>query len=385
MKVENKQKFAFNLARIINDFQNRELRNRPLLFVGEQGVGKTAMLKLAAKMLSEITGKDVKCNIVDLHSMDPTDLLGNPYIKDGITYHARPKLLPYDDDDWQILGLDEVNRVMPDMQAPMYNLLSNWKIGEHQLSKNCIIVGLCNPNESEGQGTSYSTLEMDAALIGRFRIYGMAPDPDGTLEYLLDTYGPDDVVYQWLVGDPEVINFKGGKGTPRDMEGLTKTIKAEGPVENIPERNIRGICAADIGPELTSNFINYLELRTICTPSDILFEDEKVWKAKLKAAQDRTNRFNIETSLMRAVADLFLRTDNKALKIENVVTFLEQLGAERAYATTQLMIDKVYKGDKIANKKGHNRLHAMSDVAKKNKSELVKWVNELEELKARKA
>ena len=381
MKVENKQSFDYNLQRIVVDFESRHLVNRPLLFVGETGVGKTAMIKRAAKVLTKKLGQEVKALFFDLHAMDPTDLIGNPYIVDGITHHAPPSILPLKGKPgYFIVVFDEVNRIMPDMQAPLYNLISNRKIGEHELSEDCIIVAMCNPTESESDGASYSTLEIDVALQERFRPYGMAPDSEGTLEYLVDTYGPEDVVYQWLASDPKLVNFKGGKGNPRAMESLTKSLMAEGGIDAMSRTSLRGIICADIGPELAAEFNNYLDLRNICTADDILFKEEAEWKSKLSAAQAQNSRFNVETSIMRAVADKYLRTDKKP-KVENVIRFLEMLGAERSSAVVQMVINKVYDQKNSRSRTMQTRLHELSEKAKEINSPVREWAAQIAQAK----
>jgi len=381
MKVENKQSFQFILERVLNDFEHRELKNRPILIVGETGTGKTAMQKLVGKILTEKYGQEVKVMFFDLHAMDPTDLIGNPYILDGETLHAVPKEMPIKGKKgFTIVVIDEITRVMPDMQAPLYNLISLRKIGEHELSDDCIIVAMCNPTESETEDASYSTLEMDAAMLNRFRVYGMAADPDGTLDYFLNTYGSDNVVYQWLVSNPGLINYKGGKGTPRDMESLAKSILSEGDVDTMERSKLRGIINADIGPALAAEFFNYLEIRNICTADDILFGDPQEWKAKLDRAKERSNQFNIETSIMRAVADKYLRADKKP-NVENVIRFLEGLGPERACAVTNMIIDKVFNKKNVANKSWSKRMHELANKAKELNSPIRDWMKQIQEAK----
>lgn len=374
MRTENLQTLDYIKTRVMASFMHRELNNRPLLIVGEQGIGKTQMVQQAAATLTADLKRFIECRIVPFHAMEPSDVIGLPIVKDGKMTYAAPAWFALPNDGTAgILFIDEVNRIERDVLACFYGLILNREVGEHKLSPDWIIVAACNP--SEGDQVTYDVLEMDPALMGRFRLYGVSPNVKGFLDWFEHKYTANSVVYQFLVSDNDIVSFSGKRGTPRDFECLEKSLMAE-ELPNLSQNEMRGIIAADIGPELAASFLAFYTLRAYCTPEMILFGDwDRCEHGLGKIKQD--GRYDITTALMRAVPDIYLRTKadkNKPLKLDNIVRFMEKIGAEKSFAMLQLMINRwrnPYNPD--YQKKTDELILFIGKTSK----QLVSWLKEL--------
>jgi len=356
MRLENLQTISFIKDRIKKSYEHRHLRNRPLCIVGHQGTAKSEGVKQVANELG------IDCIIAPFQSADPSDFMGLMKIEGDTTEYKRPAWFPAKGKG--IFFIDEINRIQRDIIACFYTLILNREINGHKLGDAWIIVAAANPSECDGE--SYDVMELDAAMIRRFRFYGVLPDVEGFTNYMCDKYGPNSLVYQFILADPTVVSFEGKRGSPRDFEFLHIS-SVENEFDKIDIQSIKSIASADIGIELSSSFASFLNLRTYCTPQMILENDWSVCVAGLKKAQDN-GRFDIETAIMRGVADLYLKT--KEGNIDNIVSFMEFVGAEKAITMLQLMVNivkKTYEKDLIVKLKG------LIERAQKRKSKIFKW------------
>ena len=85
--------------------------------------------------------------------MDPVDLRGVPSIKEEQTVWMPPVFFPKDMDSEGILFLDELNSAPPSVQAAIYQLVLNRKMGEYSLPKGWRIV--CAGNRVSDRGVVF--------------------------------------------------------------------------------------------------------------------------------------------------------------------------------------------------------------------------------------
>ncbi len=126
-----------------------------VLLEGSTGIGKSEIAKQIALV------RDMQHRILDLKVMDPTDLLGIPYIVDGRTHFAPPAKLPTTGEG--ILVLEELNRAQPELQQASFQLLTERCIHDYRLPEGWTVWALINPADGE-----YQVTEMDRALRDRF-------------------------------------------------------------------------------------------------------------------------------------------------------------------------------------------------------------------------
>ena len=118
----------------------------PVSIIGKSGIGKTESIAGLAAELG-IGFKELR-----LSHYQESDLVGLPYIENGITKHAPASLLPPSDDTNQgILLLDEVTSSQKNMRSAVYQLMdSSRKLGEYKLPPRWIIVAWGNGPQDGG-------------------------------------------------------------------------------------------------------------------------------------------------------------------------------------------------------------------------------------------
>lgn len=117
----------------------------PVSIIGKSGIGKTESIASLAKEMN-IGFKELR-----LSHYQESDLVGLPYIENGITKHAPTDLLPPSDDKGQgILLLDEVTSSQQSMRSAVYQLMdSSRKLGQYKMPEKWLIVA-CGNGPSDG-------------------------------------------------------------------------------------------------------------------------------------------------------------------------------------------------------------------------------------------
>jgi len=95
--------------------------------------------------------------------LDPTDLRGLPYLKDGVATWAPPSFLPSDPASSGVLFFDELNAAPPLVQASLYQLTLDRRIGEYELPAGWRIIAAGNRAEDGAV-----VFRMPSALANRF-------------------------------------------------------------------------------------------------------------------------------------------------------------------------------------------------------------------------
>jgi hypothetical protein len=129
---------------------------RPTMIWSAPGMGKSKIMKQTAARMGRklfdlrLTGRDV------------VDFIGLPYVENGVTNFARPKLLPTEADGPSILFLDEINRANQMMLNAALQMVLDHKIGEHELPADCVVMAAGNPETDPG------VIRMSGAMKLRF-------------------------------------------------------------------------------------------------------------------------------------------------------------------------------------------------------------------------
>lgn len=128
--------------------------NTPVFVHGPPGIGKSYIVQELAKERSwEL--RDVR-----LSQLDAVDLRGIPALSEGKTAWMPPVFLP--DSGEGILFLDELNAAPPSVQAAIYQLVLDRKIGEYELPKNWRIA--CAGNRINDKGIVF---RLPSPLVNR--------------------------------------------------------------------------------------------------------------------------------------------------------------------------------------------------------------------------
>jgi hypothetical protein len=139
----------------------------PLLLVGPMGIGKSWVVKEAARELG------IECIDLRLAQHEPGDLIGLPRGENGKTVWARPSWWP-EPGSRGILFLDELNRAPQDVRQAVFQLVTEWKLHTHELPPGWVIVSAINPDSGD-----YQVESLDVAMLRRFcqiKVVANAPD-----------------------------------------------------------------------------------------------------------------------------------------------------------------------------------------------------------------
>ena len=132
---------------------------------GEPGLGKSAIFR----QVTERNGYSFK----DLRAilLDPTDITGLPYVENGRTRHAAPRMLPGKGEGKVFILWDEPNRAQTLTQNALFQVVHDNAAGEHELYEESAQGMACN-YETDGGGVS----KMPLALCNRVVHYHLVCD-----------------------------------------------------------------------------------------------------------------------------------------------------------------------------------------------------------------
>lgn len=162
--------------------------NQTVLFVGDPGVGKSAIVQLATDSLSQATGITYKLRTLLGSTLDPTDIGGLPMRSPDGTHVIRIPLEEIQQcaNEPGVLFLDEISAAPGPVQAAMLRLILERKAGTVALHPETRVVAACNPPEQAPAG-----FELSAPLMGRMAVVNFRPD-DGEIIEHLRTLGSDE-------------------------------------------------------------------------------------------------------------------------------------------------------------------------------------------------
>lgn len=184
----------------------------PLLLYGTHGIGKSEMLKAAAQSM----GMNYIC--VDLSLMEPTDLVGLPYIDDGRrTRFAAPSFLPTD--GCGVLAIEEINRAPNYMRTSCLQLLTERRLNDYVVPENWSLVASMNPT-----GTDYQVDELDPALQSRFVQAHVQADVRQWEKWARESGNIHEKVIEFALQSPGI--FDTGGTNPRSLTYLSHLVRA---------------------------------------------------------------------------------------------------------------------------------------------------------------
>jgi len=134
---------------------------------GAPGIGKSSIVKHLAE------SKDLPVIDIRASLLDPTDLRGIPMIDQGRAKWCPPTFLPDASQKPGILFLDEINAAPPLVQASLYQLVLDRRIGEYALPPGWWIVAAGNRQKDRAV-----TFRMSSALSNRFVHLNLDVDVD---------------------------------------------------------------------------------------------------------------------------------------------------------------------------------------------------------------
>lgn len=137
----------------------------PAFVWGPPGIGKSSIVQTIARERA-LPVIDIRASL-----LDPTDLRGIPAIENGRAVWCPPSFLPSAKDTPGVIFLDEINAAPPLVQASLYQLVLDRKVGEYELPPGWWIVAAGNRQQDRAV-----TFRMSSALANRFVHLDLEPD-----------------------------------------------------------------------------------------------------------------------------------------------------------------------------------------------------------------
>jgi len=296
----------------------------PVFIHGSPGIGKSYIVADVAEQ------NNLELVDVRLSQMDPVDLRGVPSIKEDQTVWMPPVFFPKDPDSEGILFLDELNSAPPSVQAAIYQLVLNRKMGEYALPKGWRIV--CAGNRVSDRGvvfrlpTPLANRMVHLSVQARFEDFKLFAIKSGLHPFIIGFLGfrPDLLATEPVVEDDANPAF----ATPRSyhmLSGILKTNDDIGKIASI----IYGTVGYGAGIEFISYVKVYEELPDIASIYNGNYPKVPEQPALLYA-------------LVSAMVEYF---DGSDAHKEHLFTFSEELPTEFG---VMLIKDVIVKDESIA-------------------------------------
>ncbi len=192
----------------------------PAFIWGPPGVGKSSVVQQIAARKG--------LPVVDLRAslLDPTDLRGIPSIDNGRAVWCPPAFLPDASQPPGVLFLDEINAAPPLVQASLYQLVLDRRVGEYVLPPGWWIVAAGNRQQDRAV-----TFRMSSALANRFVHLDMETDVDEWRAWAL-ARRIDPLVLSFIGVRPALLLGEPGETqaypTPRSWEMASDVMSAMG-------------------------------------------------------------------------------------------------------------------------------------------------------------
>ena len=218
----------------------------PAFLWGPPGVGKSSIVrKIAAEQ--KLALLDVRASL-----LDPTDLRGIPTVDDGNARWCPPSFLPSDPKSAGLLFFDELNAAPPLVQASLYQLTLDRRVGEYVLPDKWRIIAAGNRAEDASV-----TFRMPAALSNRFIHLDFEVDFDDWRKWAVD-HDIHPMVLSFLSTRQELLfnmdNSDRGFPTPRSWEMVSDILNAVSHAKEAED-----ILLGTIGQAATIEFMGFCD------------------------------------------------------------------------------------------------------------------------------
>ena len=227
---------------------------------GAPGIGKSSIVSQAA----ESRGMP----LIDLRAslLDPTDLRGIPMIKNGTAVWCPPAFLPKKSDKPGILFLDEINAAPPLVQAALYQLILDRRIGEYELPEGWHIIAAGNRREDKAV-----TFRLSSALANRFIHLELEVDRGDWHAWAVKR-GIAPEVIAFIKYRPNLLQASSDGeeafATPRSWEMVSDVVKQFGSVEQA-----RDVIPGIVGTGPAVEFLNFAKKSVLRKEIDAIIAD----------------------------------------------------------------------------------------------------------------
>lgn len=307
--------------------------NNTAMLWGKYGIGKTSIVY---QLAHEMEGHFDSCIVINPSQDDVIDFklpfidtvnLGNE--THTISRFAVSERLPRS--GRHLIFVDEINTAQPAMQATLYSLILEGRIGSYRLPPGCVRFAAGNRVEDK-----CAALPMSAALKDRLGLHmNVVPDEASWISWALKNNLVPQVI-AFVRNNPSVLEGHNeddpcGGCTPRSLEMLSRFVQA-----GIDQDDKHLVANGTIGQGAGAEFVGFLDI----FENQIDIED--IIKNPDSAAVPN-NRIDLMYSIASALGSK-INEDN----IKSIMTYLERMG--RRYMIMS-MTDAWNRDKKIAKNK----------------------------------
>jgi len=297
----------------------------PVFIHGSPGIGKSYIVNAIAKE------KQWEIKDVRLSQLDPVDLRGIPSIVDGQTVWMPPVFFPKENNEG-ILFLDELNSAPPSVQAAIYQLILDRKLGEYELPSSWRIV--CAGNRISDRGvvfklpTPLANRMVHLSVEARFDDFKLFAIQNTLHSFVIGFLGfrPDLLSTEPVTEDDSNPAF----ATPRTWHFLSDILKKSPRLDDI-EPIIYGTIGYGSGIE----FLSYIKV----------YENLPDVKAILEGDYPPVDHLKTPALLYALVSALVEYFDGSDIHTKHLFTFSELLPTEFG---VMLIKDTIVKHEAIA-------------------------------------
>lgn len=247
------------------------LAMQPLMIWGKPGIGKSAIVAQAVEALNgeplwlsrikQEFGADTY-GFIDIRALllDPVDLRGLPSVSGGITRWNQPDFLPCDGAG--ILFLDELPAAPQMVQAALYQLVQDRKIGDYILPDGWVVIAAGN---SEGDGAV--SHRMPTPLRNKMVQVELASDSKEWLSWAMtNSILPEVIGYIAFAKDSALFQFdKSARSfaTPRSWSYVSRMLAIGGLTPQAEHAIVEGLIGVGPAIEFLAFLRTYRDLPTV--------------------------------------------------------------------------------------------------------------------------
>jgi hypothetical protein len=238
--------------------------DQPVMLWGGPGGGKTSLVRQFAAR--------TKRAYVELRAtlIDPADLRWTVRTVDGKLIFSAPEFLPTEENS--VLNIDDLPTAPPLVQAALYQLVLDRKLGEYNLPKGTIVFATGN-RETDRAAVS----KMPTPLANRFTHIELEIDTKDWIDWAIESDLAIEVIAGIRFSAKWLCNFnplsaEKAQATPRTWEFVSKIIKA-----NPPQEILLDLISGTVGKAIGTEFMGFMEdWKDLPDPMEIMKNPGKV-------------------------------------------------------------------------------------------------------------
>lgn len=262
-----------------------------VLLRGPHGIGKSQVVRLAARLIAEREGlKDFPVIDRRLSQMSEGDMIGLPSTDGEVTRFNPPDWYKRACDKPQVLFLDELNRATHEVMQAAFQIVLDRELNGWKLHPKTRVFAAVNAS------AEYTVNEMDPALLDRFWTIDLKPDTKDWVDWargegklcslVVDFVSAND---KWL-DPPKQVETGAVSPSRRSWERLSNALVVAGIQDEPTDPLFYPLSLGYVGVEATIAFVDYAKSQdNRVTGKEVIDGYAKVQGKVKRMTQDQLN------------------------------------------------------------------------------------------------